>query len=341
MSAEKLAEFLRTLPDRLHATEVGFMIDIGPAIAELLGFEHRQLFFQPAGRSGRLVADAAISDTPDTIPWIVIEFKNYNQLRVPMHWLVSWEEALSSAQKDIGAPKAVLLSPTIIIIIDGSRRFEFRPAEVDTTKAEQILSLIGKGAVGPAQDRPPPSTPTNESIDTTFRLTRGRLRTLLDKVTTAVTSVEKGASLEELAAALLGSATFMRVKHRNLQTASAEIDLVIEVTRRKAPSPWDDLGRQFIVECKNWAEPIAAKHVRDLVGKLQSTRLMVALLFARAGVTGAHGGADALWEVRRAFDSNGHFVIVVSLADLDAAADSASFAEIIDTRIDQLRFNIA
>jgi hypothetical protein len=134
--------------------------------------------------------------------------------------------------------------------------------------------------------------------------------------------------------------TFARVKYRNLQTASSEIDIVVENVGNDRRTFFDEYGRYALVECKNWDRPVGAKHVRDFVGKLHKSQVRLGFLFAINGITGVNCGEDALREVNLAFDASQTLVIVLAEDHLEAIANGACFDELLDAEVDRLRFDL-
>jgi hypothetical protein len=144
-----------------------------------------------------------------------------------------------------------------------------------------------------------------------------------------------------LARHLLTSVPSLKSKYANLHTRSSEIDIVVEYDSSEGRLPlFEDLGRYCFVECKNWSEPVGAKHIRDFIGKLEKCRVKLGIVFAKNGVTGTNSGLDALREISSAYDRNGSVVLIFSLGDLRSINDGAAFSEALDIRYDRLRFDI-
>jgi hypothetical protein len=160
----------------------------------------------------------------------------------------------------------------------------------------------------------------------------------LAKTKTARTNEEKKKSLEGLAKMLLQGIPFLSFKYSNLRTASAEIDLVFVYKGFKETTVFDELGRYFLVECKNWKDPVGAKHVRDFIGKMKSSKVKLGVLVAPNGVTGADDGADAWREIRRIYDQDGLFIIVIVEEHLELVKKGENFYELLEYAIESIRF---
>ena len=95
-----------------------------------------------------------------------------------------------------------------------------------------------------------------------------------------------------------------------------------------------------IVECKNWSRPVGASAVRDFFGKLRKSKVHLGIIFAKSGITGADSGADAVREIQSQFDSGGLYVLVFSLNDVRTIEDGIGFCSVLDTKADNLRFDL-
>ncbi|MCL4552513.1 MAG: restriction endonuclease, partial [Candidatus Marsarchaeota archaeon] len=105
-------------------------------------------------------------------------------------------------------------------------------------------------------------------MSATFSIDAKEYSAALAKTKKARTNEQKKQSLEGLAKLLFQGIPFLSFKYSNLRTASAEIDLVFLYRGFKETTVFDELGRYFLVECKNWKDPVGAKHVRDFIGKM-------------------------------------------------------------------------
>lgn len=161
----------------------------------------------------------------------------------------------------------------------------------------------------------------------------------LESARKAETNADKKTTLEKLAKMLFESIPFLTCKFTNIRTASSEIDLVIQYKGWIETTVFDDLGTYFLVECKNWKEPVGAKHVRDFIQKIEKSMLNLGVLIAPQGVTGANQGMDALREIHSAFDRLGLYVVVVRLDQLRAIEEGADFYQILEEEIARLRFD--
>jgi len=208
-------------------------------------------------------------------------------------------------------------------------------------QASEIYTLLKSPEVLPdAFIRAPELYPSQIIESEVFRLDLRKYSQQLQSVLLARTNDEKKKSFEGLAKLLFDGISFLSCKYTDLRTASGEIDIVVQYHGWKKLTVFDEFGRYFLVECKNWKSSVGAKQVRDFIGKLQKAKLRLGVLFARNGISGAHGGADALREIHAAFDAHRLYILVISEEDLKAIEHGTNFYLILDRKIDNLRFDL-
>lgn len=320
-SADKLRELLHEFSAQQFETEIEFMAVGLPQLAEHLGYARGDLRFEYAvGDVGdRLRADGVLFK--DGIPRVVIETW-MERGRFRQEWVnrAAWlNRYMEAAQVEIG----ILLSPRRLTVRTSSGQEQtILLADITLADAESILSTIG---AAPAASTQPIKAPIAEMIDA---------------VIAAETNDEKKKSLELLAAYIIADCPSLSIKFANLRTRSSEIDLVCECLEREPKTPLHSLGRYFLVECKNWRKPAGAAVLRDFVGKLQKTRCALGVLFSREGVTGEASGADAMREIHSVYDRETIAVLVVSLPELDGLTSGRELIELLDEKLDALRFDL-
>jgi hypothetical protein len=162
---------------------------------------------------------------------------------------------------------------------------------------------------------------------------------LLESIYQSKTNDQKKKSLELLARTLFESIGLI-CKYVNLRTTSSEIDIVVQIRDQKECGALNDFEPYILVECKNWKSPMGAAQVRDFIVKLQKTQLKLGIIFSKNGVSGKRYAGDAVREIRRVFDTDGLYILVISGKDLRAVEQGASFLEILDQKIDHLRFDL-
>lgn len=176
-------------------------------------------------------------------------------------------------------------------------------------------------------------------MSATFSINAQEYSAALDATKRARGNRRKQQSLERLAKLLFQGIPFLSFKYSNLRTASSEIDLVFLYMGFKKTTVFDELGRYLLVECKNWKDPVGAKHVRDFIGKMQKSRVKLGVLVAPNGVTGASDSADALREIHTIYDKDGLFVVVIAEEHLELLKQGANFYELLEYEVESIRFD--
>lgn len=345
MSEQTIHKFLSSLPNTSYKDATTFLAKAIPEFVSILGYDESQLFFDVDltwGQLDFLRADAVVAANRTARPWLLIDAK-----LIPSdakHIYPSWIQQIQSYKAISDSEFAILLTPYFLAIVQSHtpREFILRQyslKDLSPGQASEIYQLLMRPAQLPGElSRPAPS---NQIIDTdTFKIDLRQYSQLLEQVFIAETNDEKKKSLEILAKTLFESIPFLTCKHSNLRTASSEIDLVIQYDGSNLSTIFDEFGRYFLVECKNWKSSVGAAQVRDFLGKVQKSRIKLGIIFAKNGISGAHGGADALREIHVAFDSHGIYLLVMSEEDLRAIERGANFYRILDEKIDRLRFDL-
>lgn len=152
---------------------------------------------------------------------------------------------------------------------------------------------------------------------------------------------EKGDALENLASYLFLLVPGW-VPRRNLydEFQSYETDLVVRNLSRPSNLTAEVLGRHFLVECKNWREPVGVKDVGYFLYRMRLTHAKFGVMFARRGITGDENEETAARSlVRKAFHEDGNICIVVREEDLEhLASGHLSLWSMLLERIERVRF---
>ena len=139
----------------------------------------------------------------------------------------------------------------------------------------------------------------------------------IEKANAAETNVAKKMSYEYLAIFLITVIDGLTVIGHDTRGASEEIDLWVE--NNSTESFWQKVGHLFIVECKNWSDPVAAHQVRTLSSIMESKKIEFAILLARNGITGDKWH-DAVTVIRDDF-KKGRYIVVLDQTDLEEIAN--------------------
>ncbi|HEX5734462.1 MAG TPA: restriction endonuclease [Blastocatellia bacterium] len=346
MQSESLLIFFKNLSSTEYINEASFLSTAIPQFVYLLGYDSSHLFFEREiliGSGTRFRVDAVIANSRASRPWLIIETEiTRHYIRRPMADWIYW---LGTYHLAIRSEYAVFLSPVALAIIQGDslksvQVKQYRLESISLQETEEICSLLAPPKQFPTERIAENATRAGQFIDSdTFKLDLARYSRLLEYVFSAETNDEKKESLEELAKMLMEAIPFLSCKYANLRTASSEIDLVIQFNGSKGLTFFDELGRYCLIECKNWKVSVGAAQVRDFIGKLQKSRIKLGVIFAKNGISGEHGGADAVREIHAAFDTHGLYILIVAEEELRAIEIGANFYEILDSKIDHLRFD--
>jgi hypothetical protein len=284
-----------------------------------LGYAESETFYEYAADRWR--ADVVLSRSVGSTPWAVIELKRSKPKNVG-DWVYLLRRYLTALNCEVGA----VISPELLILVvsEEVKRFDLRSITIEDVRGiRAALERSSKSSFTAATVTPP-----------------GKMVELIEAVEQAVSTDEKGKSLEELARFLFDRVPSLKAKYSNLQTRSSEIDIVVEYDNRRGEiGLFEELGRYCLVECKSWSKPVGVGPVRDFMGKLDKCKTRLGIIFSKNGVTGVDSGADALREIQSRFDRDGVYLLVFSIEDLKGIKSGGAFIEAIDRKADSLRFD--
>ncbi len=321
---QSLHQLLQLLPELNFNNELDLVLFAAPRLGRLLGYSDSEMYFDLSlGGDAKYRADAAFSILGPNLPRIIFEFmrEDSNQIGLGLEQVRHYK-LVSNA--DYG----VLLSVYHISIVSNDNLFQYELERLTSQQAKLVENFL----------RRPASSGLREPQ--TLYQSETSIEKLLRNVESAETNEDKKNSLELLARRVFESHSFLRCKYINLRTSSSEIDLVCEYLGHTKRTLFDEYGRYFLVECKNWSRPAGAKEVRDFLGKIEKSRVKLGILFSKNGITGEANGTDALREIHSCYDRSGICVVVLSLAELKEAGDQTNIIDLIDTKLDQLRFDM-
>ncbi len=159
------------------------------------------------------------------------------------------------------------------------------------------------------KQQPSPNVKKGKSWNSTVRRI---FKVFIEKADNAKTSHEKKLTYEYLAMFLIGAINGLTIIGHDEQGASEEIDLW--VTNESKHVFWQKMPHAFIVECKNWGNPVGVPEVRNLRAIMDDKNIQLAILMTRNGITGDNSN-DAVNTIRNAFRDS-KYIIVLTQADL-------------------------
>jgi len=320
MSIPEIKDLLTSIP-RGQYTGERLLLEALPKLLAASGIpEDRIAFEHVIHRDGSVVGFVdAVVRAEDGSVGVVVEVKSFT----PNRWDVAWIDQTKRLRKAAGAPGSLLLTAGRLWGELGGIDMDIVLSDAKDEDAKRLQLHLSKVLATP-------QSPTSGE---------DRCKGRLIAVEEAKTNRDKQDTLEEFARWCIEREAGVSVKHRNLRTHSSEIDLVGEVGNQ-APRGLSDHGRYFLVECKNWRSPVGAKEIRDFVGKLVKTQCSLGILFSKAGVTGANDSKDALREIRFCFDHLHVSVCVMSRDECEAMCAGVSLSDLVDKKLEALRFDL-
>lgn len=319
-SSEKLCRLLREIPISSKLDEFEFIKSFIPEFVSALGYADSETLYEYS--IGALRVDVVLAPGVGDKPWLVIDVKSgaANVTKQAVRQLRSYMVAL-------GSRLGVTISRSQIAIYEGEDVTLLNLSELNEIGSNGLLDRLARWMQYEHKDK----SKSNREI----------IVELIEEVEKASTNQSKGRSLEKLAALLLNNIPSLICKYKNLNTRSSEIDLVVEYIGSKREIPlFEELGRYCLIECKNWSSPVGVAPVRDFLGKLRKSKTQLGIMFAKNGVTGEGTGLDALREIQSAYDRDGTFLLVFSLAEVKQLEDGTDLVVLLDQKSDSLRFDL-
>jgi hypothetical protein len=336
MRHESLADTLNALPQR-SPSAARLAADVVPPFVAWLEIDPGWVRFEypfiyGAGRVR--VADAAVIDPELDRALLIFE------VREARHRDRVRDEFFNLTElRDVTGAYAGILLTTMDLTVRGTVEANLKFGELTPGDLEWLRAALREGfatwharAAPHGRRRAPPHRGRPGK--------RPECEAMLQATRDASTNDEKKKSLEGLVRFLIERNDYLRVKYTDVRTASSEIDLVVENRGRSRHTMFDEFGRHFLIECKNWNQPVGAKEVRDFVGKLLKTKIRLGILATRQGVTGSGGGEDALREIHFCFDTLQTAVLVLTEEDFEALCSGIDFHDLLDQKLDRLRFDL-
>lgn len=164
-----------------------------------------------------------------------------------------------------------------------------------------------------------------ESNTREYPLTAAYFHLLLNQVeATEGTTTERGNRLEHLATYLFllvpGWVPVAKVKPDD---QSSEHDIVVSNLNRTSDLSAELFGRRFLVECKNWKDPVRVSQVGYFLYRMRLTHCKFGVIFVKNKITGNEDEEKAARALlRRAFHEDGSICVVLDMNDLKAIADA-------------------
>lgn len=365
-TAAEFREYLKGLEELEVESPTNFNQAI-PGFVEALGYDMENVYFdvsyEPPEKYPHIRSvDAAIKGGVTAPIWMTIS-TNYNQ-DVGVAENVSWPgrrgqladldfRSLKEIHSTTETQYSVALSNHRIAFYDGYDFYGSTHSNLDQETAETFFQALKAPKSLPKEKEGVKAEELERfhkrhlrrqdenlsiSINTdNYSISLDKFWECFQEVRNAQTSTEKGKSLEKLAGLVFKGFPYISIREKNLRTSSAEIDLVLAYTPPDHPTVFDEYGRYFLVECKNWSRSVGANVVRDFKGKMDSAKVDLGIIVASDGITG-RSGQDAVDELNQYFQRDGVTVVVIDESDLESLIIGKDLYEILEGKIFNRRF---
>lgn len=147
-----------------------------------------------------------------------------------------------------------------------------------------------------------------------------------------------GDALELLAEYLMSCMPGCRTKRR-ARSGSTDYDIVCSVEGPDLDFR-SELGRYFVCECKDWAEPANFTAFAKFCRVLDSTKSRFGVLFSRSGISGRGRTAFAEREQLKVFQDRGVVIVVLDLQDIKSVAGGANLITLLRQRYEAVRLDL-
>ena len=327
-----LTGVLENLNNSQVNTEIEFVSAAFPVLCEALEVDQDHLFYEPL-IGDRLRPDGKIAEESGKTPWAILEAKADSR-----HELVQQgKEQLHNYLDASGAKYGILITPETVLALNQTGDVVAKTSGAGSfQELKEELSPVNLGFYKNQ------SLPKEKSVSKVegeyFELDIEAFDEALDQVDSAEGTKEKGDAFEDFAELLFGGIDFLKVRDRNLNTNTGEIDLVIEYTGHQKLTIFDEWGRFFLVECKNWQSSVGAAEVRNFKGKLDKAQVDIGIIFARNGLSGNEAGNALRW-IHDYFQREGQMILVVGDGEIDQLQEGTSFYDLLDESMYQRRFD--
>lgn len=160
----------------------------------------------------------------------------------------------------------------------------------------------------------------------------------LEAMDNADSSQDRGDAFEEFAGVLMESMPFIRVRERNLRSRTNELDLVVEYTGADETKSFDKVSSDFLIECKNWSDPVGSDAIGNFLQKKDKLRVDFGIMFTRKGITGDEQ-TNGYGQIRDALIKDDNVILVIDNEDLESILNGESFYKILDEKYYNRRFD--
>lgn len=147
---------------------------------------------------------------------------------------------------------------------------------------------------------------------------------------------EKGQLLEDLIEYVLQNIEGIENIQRNILNTFASEEIDVSVYNNKS-----DLGLPFapfvfLVECKNWSNPVSSDEIAWFFTKLRNRACEFGILVAASGISGAPQFVSNSQHTLSHALHDGIKILVITRAELEQLQDSSEFVSLLKTKLCKL-----
>lgn len=147
-----------------------------------------------------------------------------------------------------------------------------------------------------------------------------------------------GKPLEQLAEYLIGAMPGCRAIRR-VKSQVSEYDVVV-ACEGAFQDFRSELGRYFLVECKDWSRSADFTTVAKFCRVLDSAKCRFGILFSKKGVSGQKKNRDAVREIVKVYQDRGVVIVVVTRQDLDRVMNGENFITMLRSKYERVRLDL-
>jgi hypothetical protein len=101
-----------------------------------------------------------------------------------------------------------------------------------------------------------------------------------------------------------------------------------------------ELGRYFVVECKDWKDPVDFSSFAKFCRVLDSVKSRFGIIFSKHGITGEEQSSNAEREQLKVFQDRGMVIIVVNETDLNYVSGGGNFIALLKIKYEKVRLDL-
>jgi hypothetical protein len=147
-----------------------------------------------------------------------------------------------------------------------------------------------------------------------------------------------GKVLERLAEYILSCMPGCKTSRRN-RTESTDYDVVCSLHGPDIDFR-SELGRYFVVECKDWKDPVDFSSFAKFCRVLDSVKSRFGIIFSKHGITGEEQSSNAEREQLKVFQDRGMVIIVVNETDLNYVSGGGNFIALLKIKYEKVRLDL-